>query len=273
MTGEILKATIPTGLGDLIIIKGQLEASKHRFSRIELAYNRGIMSWRGPVYPSFLYQFGKLLFDGPPYVLTEEELPHRSSIDLKNIHGLPFVKPNLQTLLCKGNSLNLAQPYIVVTTKIRAMNRDVFNSIAPRFFSALNDLTKTYKIVILGEKVVEGNYEYNHHGQTQIYSIYPDIMAGISNKNAILDLTIPALGFDHTSELTQVMQDCKYLREAHCVITFGEGGNLCMALACANKIIGFQQQVGEICAAIIANNPNTVLITSNRDHFISLLKD
>jgi hypothetical protein len=126
-----------------------------------------------------------------------------------------------------------------------------------------------YKLVVLGEKVVEMNPEYQHYTDRYIYSIYQDIMSHVG-ADRIVDLTFPALGIT-SPNLTQFLQDCLILNQAKFVITLGVGGNFCMATAVANTI-GYRLDNDEIADLIFKNELPNAFVTKEFDRFINRIK-
>ncbi len=269
---RIFQSSIPIGLGDLIFIKGQLDTFKSNFDLIKIKFHTELIEKfrdNGPGYDLFLSEIAKLFFSEAPYQITEEPLPFRSQIEICNDYGLPSTKPDLKHLLCAGDSLNIG-PYIVLSTKIRYLPRTVFNQHAPELWSILRELSKKYKIVVLGERVVEMNAEYRHHTAEHIYSIYEDLIQNIPQE-ALVDMTIPALGIS-SPELSKVRQDCLILRDSEFVITFGVGGNFCMAVATAN-VIGYRDDDEITAERVFSKFYPDVKVTKDWNQFVSLLRN
>jgi hypothetical protein len=234
---RIYRANIASYFGDLIIYKTCLDQVKNNFDQIFITYNKfhiKLLKNDSPEYWKFLDDIGKLFFTEPPFILNKGEFPYRHHRDIIRDLQINPVKPDLKHLLCKGQSLNVDEEYIVITTKVRYFPRNNFNVLSKEFFNVLSYLSQKYKIVVMGERVVERNIDYANHGIDQIYSIYDEIIANIS-PGRLIDLTIPALGLT-SPQLNNIQQDCFIMNAAKCVITLGIGGNLFMALAVANTI-------------------------------------
>jgi len=264
-------SNIPVGLGDIIYIKSQLDFFKDRFEEIHITFHEDLISYyrKGTKYNIFLKEVGNLFFSEKPYILNDGYYPFRTQLQICTDYEMPPCKPELQHLLCKGVSLNLDSEYIVLTTKIRQLSRTNFNDMSKDFWDKINQLSKKYKIVLLGERKVEVNKEYEYYTTEHIYSIYEDIMKNVQNE-AIIDLTIPALGITVPS-LTQIQQDCLIMKEAKFVVTIGIGGNFCMATAVAN-VIGYRNDDDEVADYCFSNReyPNA-MITKNYEYFMSIL--
>lgn len=242
----ILETNICVGLGDFICMKGQIEPFKDRFERIILTCDPGILTEfkKGDMkFIQFLKEYGNFFFGQPPYELIMDTSFTVRGVNWKKIkgqqgicrdYGMPLVKPNLKNILCRGALLNLNEEFIVITTKHRTFTRRYFDKIGPRFWEAMNKLARKYRIVILGEKIVEQSREYKDHGIENTYGVYQDIIKNLP-ADRILDLTIPALGITPPN-LAQIRQDCMTMHQAKFVVMLGIGGAFCMATAVGNVI-------------------------------------
>jgi hypothetical protein len=268
----IISTTIPVGLGDLIYVKAMLDPIKNKCSEIKIAYHRELVNVfrnKSTSYNKLLDDFGQLFFSESPYVLTEQGGEFRGVMRLSTDYGIQLQKPELSHLLCKGAPLNIADEYIVLTTKVRYVPRTIFNEKSTEFWNMINQLSNKYKIILLGERVVEMNAEYLHHTAEHIYGIYDDIMCHVPSEK-LIDLTIPALGIVN-SDIEQIQQDCLIMKNAKFVITLGVGGNFCMATAVANTI-GFRADKHDIFEVIFNRDYNGAIITKEWPRFIAILK-
>lgn len=262
-----LEFLIAAGLGDNIILRMALDTVKHNYDEIRIAHNKGIVKdYRNddPKYFKFLDELGALLFSEPPYIFDHGDYPVIQTYYTYSDLSIIIKNPKLEYLLAKGNSLNLNQEYIVITTKIRTLPKNVFNDISKNFWVILNDLSKKYKIVILGEKEIEGNHPDDW------FSIYNEIISNLPN-DKILDLTVPALGVT-APELHKVQQDCLIMKEAKFVIANGIGGNVWMAAAVANTI-GFRSDEEPIINIVVNPQFENIFITKNINLFFNKLKE
>lgn len=266
-------ASIPIGIGDLIYIKAMFDPIKDQFESINLdLYTELIEAYKKD---NANYQFVKdlanLLFSGPPYNINTGKAPFLS-IDQICRHGIEPKKPELASVLCKGTSLDLVEPYIVINTKVRYVSQLSLDDIIREFWTLLNSLSEKYKIVILGERVIEMTPEYQLHNSngTYIFSLYDHIINNISNKERILDLSIPALGIT-SPDLQHLQQDCLTMKEAKFVIQFGVGGSFCLATAVANTI-GYRTDDDYIGEQVFNRTYSNAVITKDWNTFIKTLK-
>lgn len=267
-----LAITIPIGLGDLIYIKAALDSIKNQFSQIKINFNKNIIKsvGRDLEYCQFLDEIGQLFFTEAPYSLDDTTHTFCEYIRLYMDNKISPCKPELGHLLCKGVSLQIDGEYIVLTTKTRYFSRDIFDRHAQELWNTIKSLSKKYKIVILGEREVQMNIEYQYHGDKYIYSIYDDIKKNVDH-NQLIDLTIPALGITSPT-LSKIQQDCLIMKEAKFVITLGIGGNFCMATAVANTI-GYRVDDEPIADMVFNKEYSNAMITKNWTTFINKLKE
>jgi hypothetical protein len=272
---RIYQANIAQGIGDNInaLSYAELAIRQGKFDQIHYAHYSPIVRKEknnDPKYWQFLHELGTLFFSKPPFVYYqgEQSFPFRDAEGLIADFGIVPEKPNYKYLLCKGTSLNLGEEYIVITTKIRYFDRNTFYRLAPKIWNTLTALSKRYKIVILGERVVEMCPDYLAHGANQIYGIYDQIIANLP-ADRILDLTISALGISAPT-LAQIQQDCLIMKEAKFTMTLGIGGNFCMAMACAN-LIGYRIDNVKITDDIFSRRYNDAVVVKDFDVFIQTM--
>src|SRR5271166_6620448 len=272
---------IPTSLGEIVNIKFYLDLVKNRYDQIRISFEKSLwdiaLHTNAPDWPqkkilweSLLSDLGQLFFSEHPYVLEEKSTTYNGAVDnlLPKINLSPQ-KAEMGHLLCAGNSLNLEEEYIVITTKVRELSRDIFAPLSWSLWNMLKQLATKYKIVILGERVVETRKEYINKGNT-IYGIYDDIVANIPS-DRVIDLTVPALG-ETVSSLSNIRQDCLIMKEAKFVITIGVGGNFCMATSVADMVIGFRADNIQFTNAICNREYPNAIITKDWDRFMGALK-
>lgn len=271
---------IPTSMGEIINLKFHLDTLKDQYDQIHLGFYKNIwkdgLHTEAPDWPQkkqlwdqFLHEMGQLFFGMPPYVLVDS--PGKwggDSFDiLVNKLGMHPQKIDLAYLLCKGNSLNLGEEYIVITTKVRQVERNFFYPRSAELWKVLRRLSSKYKVVILGERVVEMRKEYN---ASVVFGIYEQIISNLP-ADRVIDLTVPALG-ETVSNLKQVQQDCLIMNEAKFVITVGIGGNSCMAHSCAKMSIGFRSDNFPYAERLFSRDYPTLIVTKDWSRFIHLLE-
>lgn len=268
--------SIPCGIGDFIMVRSFFDTIKDQFEEIRISPSQEIMTtWRNndQKYWEFLNKLGPLLFSDYPYVFDNERRELTWPTSIINEYSIKPIKPELSHLLCRGSSLNINEPYIVIFTKIRYLSKNIFNSLSSQFWNIIIKLSKKYKIVIMGEREIEYSKEYlTGENINQIYCIYDQIISNISI-DRIIDLTIPSLGIT-APDLCKIQQDCLIIKQALFVITIGVGGSFCMTISVASKIIGFRQDNEQVVDMIFNKDKyiDTCIITRDWNKFVQILE-
>lgn len=265
---------IPTSLGEIINYKYHLDLVKNNYDQIKLSFSTDL--WKASLYTEhsdwnqrevlwrkYLNDLGNLFFSEHPYVLQPRSASFRGDLSgLLSLLNMQPQRPNLSQYLCKGLAINV-NPYVVLTTKVREMNR------TPTIHEMYRIL-QNHNVVVLGERVVEMRKEYINN-RTPVYGIYDEIINNIP-KHKIIDLTVPALG-ETVSDLTQIQQDCFIMHNAKCVVSLGIGGNLNMATASGAKVIGYRADNNRLANIMYQTETANFAVTKDMNRFISLLKD
>jgi hypothetical protein len=273
---------LPTSLGEIINMKFYFDQVKHNYDQIKISFhtqlwNEGLHTnapdweYKKQLWNKYLFDIGKLFFSEPPYVIESKSARFGGdTTSLVNLLNLKPQKIEMAHLLCKGSPLNLGEEYIVITTKLRQVEKNIFYPHSIELWKTIRKLSSKYKIVILGERTVEMRKEYSSI-QSSVFGIYEQLIANLP-KERIVDLTVPALG-ETVSDLKQIQQDCLIMNEAKFVITLGIGGNSCMAHAVANMSIGFRADNSTFADAVFHNKeyPNAI-VTKDWSKFIRILE-
>jgi hypothetical protein len=278
---KTIEIGLPTSLGELIQIKYYLDQVKHNYNQINLSFQKSLWKtclhteapdWKQKeiLWNKYLADIGQLFFSEKPYILTDKTYPLYDTPHLIKLINIVPIKTEMSNFLCKGNSLNLEKDYIVITTKIRQMNKCIFYPLSIQFWQILKQLGKKYIIVILGERTVEMRKEYDTI-KNEVFGIYEQIISNISEE-CLLDKTVCALG-ETSADLKDIQQDCLIMKEAKFVITFGVGGNFCMSTSVANMAIGFRTDTIKFTDVIFEGKDySNAIITKDWNHFINTLK-
>jgi hypothetical protein len=275
-----ISSNIPTSLGDIITIKAHLDAVKHNYQQINLTFHTAL--WPGALHTEspqwghnkilwnkYLNDIGQLFFSQPPYKVNVGQFPFRITEHLIRDFNLPPVKPDLGHLLCKGTPLSLDKEYIVITTKVRDIIKRNFLPQSIQLWEMLKKLSHKYKIVILGERIVEMRKEYDPL-KDRIFGIYEQIITNIASEN-ILDLTVPALG-ETVSDLSKIQQDCLIMKNAKFVITLGNGGNFCLSSAVSNMTVSYRIDSLWLTDRIFNKEYSNIITTKDWKYFIKTLE-
>jgi hypothetical protein len=269
-----LEFKIACGLGDNIVLRMALDTVKHNYSQIRIAHNKDIVKDlrnSDPKYYKFLNDLGNLLFTEPPYIFDQGTYPEIYTYNTYKDLNIKIIEPKLDHLLCKGVSLNLNTEYIVVTTRARSVLKTALLPLLTDFCKTLKLLSTKYKIVIMGERIIDNTLQKDRGTIHEIFSIYEQIIANIPSE-CVIDLTVPALGVTSPT-LSQMQRDCLIMKESKLVITFGIGGNVWMSAAVANTI-GFRTADNNTITDIVINPQfKNIFITQDWQQFIQKLKE
>lgn len=268
-------ASIPIGIGDLIYIKAMFDPIKHDFSHINLNMSTFLLDdyKKESSNHKFVHDLSSLLFSESPYTINAEPAAYHPIEQICINYGIAPQKPELAHILCKGTSLNLEEPYIVINTKVRYMLQSALDTKIREFWALLNELSTKYKIVILGEREIEINPEYQVHNSNGVYifSLYTHILNNLTNHNRLLDLSIPALGIT-SPNLQHLQQDCLIMKEAKFVIQFGVGGSFCLSTAVANTV-GYRTDNEYIGDQVFGKTYPNATIVKDWGQFLHTLKE
>lgn len=271
---------IPTSLGEVINYKYHLDMVKHNYDQIRLNFHLELLQhglhtnapdWnqKKQLWEKYLYDIGQLFFSEPPYFLMPNPQTFCGDLNglIKKI-GIAPRKPDLGHLLCKGASLNVGE-YIVITTKVREMHQQSFFPLSIKLWNVLKRLSAKYKIIILGERLVEMRKEYIMY-KNDIFGIYEQIIANIPSER-IMDLTVPALG-ETVAALKDIQQDCLIMKEAKFTLSIGIGGNCCLSCASSNMAIGYRNDKNKLADIIYNQEYPNAIITKDWNRFINTLE-
>lgn len=215
--------TINGGIGDLIHSKAMLDGHRHRYEEIAVGIDhQKVAEARSPEYLRFANLLLSTLFQEPPYTVARGKDGAGMTPQSLAAHGWPVLMPDLRGTLGESDE---SSPYIVVTTKIRGWPRFRYLEIRDEFLTILEAIALRMPVVLVGEREIGTNAEYEHHGEDLIYSIYDDL-AGLTS----IDMTVPELGHTPPTWPTFV-EHCRVMQGAERVLTLGTGGNVSMAMA------------------------------------------
>ena len=263
----------PLGIGDLIILRGMLDTKIEEFERINIHLCLSALYSCKPdnieENVNFLKILTKSIFKDDKYNLyLENNFHHQDIFEIKNKYNLGFKIPNLKNSFCSLEK-EIKEDYLVITTKVRSNtgndSKKDFLKNKEKFCNLVFDLSKKYKIVLLGEKEVEMNPEYQMHGSNKIFSIYNYIINDIGTN--LVDKTIPALGITIPT-IEKFKEDCAIMSNAKKVITFGSGGNFSIATAVAKTVSYMETSIYENLMREDESNKD-VFITTDWETFFS----
>jgi hypothetical protein len=276
--GNLNIGGIPTALGEIINYKYHLDTVKHKYTQITLSFHKQLLKDHLTLDPQqeklqykYLNDIGQLFFSEPPYKLEKISNKYLGDTNylLRTINVQPQ-KADLRQYLCKGQLLEIG-PYIVITTKVRELDKNIFFKLSTQLWEALRHVSNKYKIVILGEKEVEMRKEYHSWSSKFIYCLYEQIITNLPSEQ-LVDLTVPALG-NTVSDLSKIQQDCLIMNQAIATISIGIGGNCGLSTASSNLAIGFRNDNNNLAELIYSSEDSRVHITKNWNYFIKMIRE
>lgn len=266
--------SVGPAVGEIIFIKTLLDQWKGTYDTINISFYRHFVNqFRGTYaeqYWKFINEYGKLFFSEPPYKLTEKQFQMIYAEDLTTKYNLIPKVEDYSHILCHPTYKHGLTDYIVITTKMRLIPRNYYiTQLKDKLFQALKAASQKYKIVIVGERIIEMNSEYQDHGPNMIYTIYDDIIKNIPRER-IIDLTVPGLGITVPS-IEQIKKDSLIFHDAKFVIVIGFGGHFCIASAVSNVICyGFSNYPSPISESwFVGKTYPKLFISKDYDAFVS----
>jgi hypothetical protein len=271
MNCEPLKTHV--GIGDLIHIKQMLDTKKEMYNLIPISLNYEVLAQykSDPNYIKFVELLFKTLFSSSPYKIQKNSIGFNICPKILNTkYNIKPEIPNLEKYFCCNSKEKNDE--IIILTKIRGLRLHTYtNVIREPFLNILNSLSKNNKIVLMGEKVIGQNLEYeqlkNNHNDLFVYSIYEDIIKNIKIHD---DYTIDELG-NTSPNFDKFINDCQRLNKAKAVITLGTGGNVSMAMSCSNVICCYQYCEMEYLFSKMDNHPTKFLTNDYNQYFNKIL--
>lgn len=223
------------GIGDLILFSSQLIYQNRTdicFSvNMHLLQTHRANDING--YKAFVQNLMKTFFHGYNISFSENQnapaIEHNWKIIQKAIRD-ERVSNHFKSIFNKNT--NFDHEYYAIITKVRNLQINDFNSIKKQLFDKINN--KKIKLIVLGEREVEFNPEYQVIGKSMVYSIYNDVIS-LVDKDLIIDMTVPKLG-ETTPDINSIIRDMSIIKKSKKVILFGHGGFFCTSLFMHNLI-------------------------------------
>jgi hypothetical protein len=260
------------GMGDLVLNFAQLETVKNDFTEIRVCPAYSLLNeYRSgsPELHAFTKQFAQLLFDKPPYKLIDSSSAPLTPPDvLLCQRGWKASYVDLSDRLCLAPVDIGVENYVIIQTKVRHLNREVFNSISERFFSTIRNI-KNCKIVLMGEHNTGSCKESKIHND--IFIIYDELKKALEGIDHI-DLTKEVL-LD-SPNLDDLRKDLTIMRNARCVVVFGISGIVTTIAATAKKVAGFRTDTLEVINNFFSPmDKKEKMITHNFEQFITFIEN
>ena len=256
-----------------------LDRFKHLYERINISfYTEYILAYRNGEQGNykFLNDLAQLLFSEPPYNYIPEghTARHFNPQEIQDHFAITMTHPDLAHIICDPNYYHGLSNYIVINTKVRALNKPVFDKIKVPFWNIMRQITAKKKIVILGERTIQMNHEYAYLGSMHVWSLYNEIIQNIPT-NQLLDMTVPALGIT-PPDLQNIRNDSCIMRDANFVINIGIGGSFCLGASVAKYLITYRADIEQVCEYLYGlatcDHPRA-FITKDSNAFLKKLTD
>lgn len=253
------------GLGDLLITRA-LTTGKVKWLLDEQLIEK--YRTHNKEYSSLI---GKVLTDLGINFQWIKNLPTGSKYD--DVNSLLKYKTSKNSILQKDIIRNLlygvadfkeSESYIVFHTKSRLdEERGKLDMKALQQF--LQNYTTKKTIVLLGERVIDDNYENKYH---QVVSLYSSLLALKAN-NKVFDRTVENIQAASNYDLLQ--RDIAIIREADLNINFGYGGNFVLSTLLGKRSINFVAGLNHPYFALLPTQH--ILYTEIKDLFTAMQKD
>jgi hypothetical protein len=218
-----LKFMLNAGIGDLIFSKYVLhKVDGNIYLSVSKSKSDG---FRSSNHYDFICELLRLIYNDPKYHVTCDQnycnhdwvaLSYHLSItpEIVNLHHLSDGKSPID-----GD-------YVVISTKVREYSTGLNEWIK----ILLPVITEHTKVVLLGERKVSPNNEYNRRNMIrEIFSFYD----AIPKSSDIIDMTYDKPEYD----IGRFRRDCSILKGALVAINFGVGGNLAISASLCSQTI------------------------------------
>ena len=282
------KFSFGTGIGDMIIIRGLFDTFIKNGEKVFCSPNiKPVLDLRyenpesAKQYISFVYDFMKLIFNNPLFVITEENYPIAYNVELiKSKISFPKFIDLRDCLIDKTYEWSETD-YIVLHTRVRLglKNDEIKEDVINTARNVLDYINKNYKgkIVIMGERETDNMPGWDN---LIIFSLY-DIFKEQISPDKIIDLTIPKIGFI-VPDLNNIRKDCLVMSKAFTNLVFGFGGDMFLAGSVGNLITYIPEKSNiewaendEICEYLFSsiNTAGKVVRADNYNKLYQIIKE
>lgn len=287
--GFKLNRLIPNlGIGDLFICYSYVKKYYDEYDIFYITIDYGIITkFRNDsdIIKKFTRDLIFKIFDDPKIIISEYDLNDNYDDFVKQnvlrgiVQSEPILYvPNMEHIIknLKYFDYDIEIPYCILHTKIRSESYNQYLDYKDEFFKIINLLSNKYKIMLIGERKIEENPEYdneNKYSKLSSFLIYDDILNNVDKKN-IIDLTVDELL--HNNNIDNFLNGCYLINKSIFSIFWGGGGPSFFMLPFAKKTIGFRTCCGNtindnfIMSRYI--NKDNIFLTNDIDEFLNELK-
>lgn len=225
------------GIGDLTFLAAWIVKNGYKHVDINLS-SVSLHKYRGDPagYKTFAFEYMR-------HILPDVEL-----VDSKNTHPVLRINngdrwfglyDNLINEDMAAYFVNIFNPeheknndQICVVTKARNLPSNRAEKIIEKTINVLNASNK--RLILVGEREIEYNAEYQIHGADKIYSTY-SMLASQLRSDLVTDITVAKLGLT-TPSLQTLLADLKVMTSSKKTIVFGGGGMFCTNILCGSLL-------------------------------------
>lgn len=231
VSSDVAKYSICLGIGDILLLAGWFKYKN--YNGILLVSKHIIQFYRNgsEMYLNFILKLINAFLPNFRIELIEKEDQVISVNNFLEIEQCKYSDLSLRNFLpVKKNNTILEDEYVVLFTKYRIDGKndlDKFKGYIPELVEIIKLIN--YKIVLVGEREIEENFETKYHDVSSLYNSLKD--------HVYLDLTEQTLTNNPNWDVFN--RDIEIVKNAKCVIGFGVGGNLCISIAFAKRLIFF----------------------------------
>lgn len=224
------------GIGDLVILKHYCVTQNIKLNLI--IFDNNLLKYRldPHKYLIFVKNLISNLFDKCKIEISStiklnpnDYKIFRHSYKLENLYNYYSFKFKYSNCLIDKNS-----PYIIFHTKARLSTQKCVNYYLSQQNNLINffsNFKSKYKIILMGERYIEQNYEAILLNMQSVYNI----LINLNKNNEILDLTSDLIS--SSNDINNFNNELHIIHNAHYNITFGEGGNMVICHAfCDNNL-------------------------------------
>jgi len=210
-------------LGDQLLMLHMLE-NDIRVKRVNISVWNGLLRWHhnhDEETRLFHKNFVNLLAQSmtKPVNVTTKQYEYCATDQFPILGFDMTTKPNFPQLVQGRPDI---RNYVVITSKVRSVDRAYFDSIKEEYFANLKKLSRKYKLVLIGEKHRLGG---DNKIDSWNYCIYDDIMqSGLRLEDRTVEI-------GRVPRLNELIADATLMHYAKATFQIGNGGQYCLALS------------------------------------------
>jgi hypothetical protein len=218
---------LTSGIGDAIVCKPFI-LTLYQNEKIGIYLDKKQISlFRNDKFYSFNESFLKFIFYENFFEIHSNEI----DLNVQNVFDFrnePTIK-KFENIDTSTDLKTINDEFIIINTKIRNIEIIYYNEIKNQLIDEIGGLKNRYKIVLMGEKVVEPNRENEVHVGS-IFSIYSDLKSLCDYDYTIDGYGVSEPNFNLLKSAINFYDNAKY------TLNFGSGGNVWISSLRGNTI-------------------------------------